>query len=514
MKINQLFKGTSPHPPKSTTELELEKRLKNEVTDARKLYTNRWIFRVNIFGQDNIHEFYQSSTHFFVQELHSLRASFLEQSRLLQQYQNRLHHYTLLEGEEMPKLQHLQSLEQVPAEGSAITPSYPDSGSEFPEQKLNFTVTTSAPKDYIRQVQQYEAQVSYGIRYADLNLKKAQEHYKIEEITLPFKASEVTDMGDVPKPESNMPASVTRPKVLLTYAVVIVAIIPEFITFSKVLSGVFHVESGFKKFFLGFTIVLLSKVFSILLFGTLLEFLKRQNKIFKLRNIIVNKFALFLTVIGLALCISLGALYYRVTERDLLIEKIVMLRQNNLQIKEEAAVSEVPLDEESRQIISENNGKIKSYKKRLEESESKTTLKVITISLFSAVVLLFSSSLFAFAWIFSTVLFLKNKAEQLTTKIHQIEGRFNSQKIGLQTFQKKIYSIFRLIGELEYLRRTRENFSENFEIFDAATSQVKAKTETQLVTEEKSGVLPLKEEKGSKNRKHHLINNHQYSRTT
>lgn len=485
MKIKDLFKRKRKEVPKSSTELELEKRLKHEVIDARKLYTNRWVFRFNIFGQDNVHEFYYSSTHFFVQDLQNIKSSFLENANQLQESQNKLYHYIMIEGESFPEIKKpLESIEVQDAPTFARNDTSATISSEFPKQKIEFTKMNSSPKEYVKQAQQYESQVAYGAHYADLNLKKAEEHYKIENISLPYKASEVVD---IPKPKSNMLASATKPKVLLTYVVVLGAIIPELMTFSRVLSRVFHIESGFKQFFLGFTIVLLSKVFSILFFGTLLEFLKRENKIFKLRNIIVNQFALFLAVIGILLCTSLGALYYQVTDREQLIQKIVMLQQNNQQIKEEAVVSETPLDEESKQIISDNTEKIKLYKKQLEESESKTTLKVITISLFSAVVLLFSSSLFAFAWMFSTVYYLQNRVEQLSSKLYQLEGRFHSQRIGLQTFQKKIYNIFRLLGELEYLRRLREGFSNDFEIFDESQPY----ETTSPKTSGKTGLLPL-----------------------
>ncbi|PTT72593.1 MULTISPECIES: hypothetical protein [unclassified Chryseobacterium] len=471
MSLKNLFKtATSSHPAKSTTELELEKRIKNEVTDARKLYTNRWIFSINIFGQDTVHEFYQSSTHFFVNDLYTIKAEFLENSYVLQQYQHKLYHYINPEAERPLKLNDLQSLVQTSEQAQKqdlAAQNESGTNGEFPEQKVEFTKLGSAPKSYVKEAQHYESQVSYGVHYADLNLKKAEENYKIEKIELPYRAIDVTD---IPKPGHNILLSVTKQKLILMYAVITGAIIPEFITFSKLLSGVFHIESGFKQFFLGFTIVLLSKVFSILLFGTLLEFVKRQNKILQLRNIIVNKFALFLAVMGISLCVSLGALYYQVSERDILTQKMIMLQRSNRQIKEEAAISETPLDDESKQIIHDNAEKINLCKKRLEEMESGTVLKIITISLFSAVVVLFSSSLFAFAWMFSTVLYLKNRVEKLSSKIHQLEGRFNSQKTGLKTFQKKIYNIFRLLGELEYLRRVREKFSEDFTVFDVAAN--------------------------------------------
>lgn len=470
MTLKNLFKEKSSHPPKSTTELELEKRIKNEETDARKLYTNRWIFSINIFGQSTIHEFHQSSTHFFVNDLYTIKAEFLENSYLLQQYQHKLYQYCNFEGEEPPKLKDLQSLVQTAEQASqqeGISSNTSNPNLEFPQQKLGFTTPGSGPESYVKEAQHYESQVNYGVHYADLNLKKAEENYKIEEISLPYQAIDVTD---IPKPKPTMLLSITKQKLILMFAVITGAIIPEFITFSKLLSGVFHVESGFKQFFLGFTIVLLSKVFSILLFGTLLEFIKRQNKILQIRNIIVNKFALFLAVMGISLCVSLGALYYQVSEYDILTQKVMMLQKSNQQIKEEAAVSETPLDEESKQVIRENAEKIHQCKKRLDEMESKTTLKILTIALFSAVVLLFSSSLFAFAWMFSTVLYLNNKVEKLSSKIHWLEGRFNSQKTGLKTFQKKVYNIFRLLGELEYLRRVREKFSEHFTVFDAAAN--------------------------------------------
>lgn len=314
---------------------------------------------------------------------------------------------------------------------------------------VDFSVV-DGPEYYLAESQFLKSQQAYGMYFAKTNFPDVATEQTLELSTTSSKAL------DVPNLEETFLGSITLSKVNLTFFIVFLAMIPEYLIYSAIISAIFEF-SGIKALLAGTVVLLFGKGNAMIVYGSVLEYFKKQSKVFEFKNIKINRFFFFLFCVSLLYCFAIGLLFKSYKDEQKATKDYVMLEQKATQMEQEAELSG---ENHSAQFESElQRAKQEAEKAKLKmttQSDSPSLLKVATIGFSGAIVLLFSSCLFAMALIFSSCYHLRRKVEIATKKIINSEIQFDAQKQAISVFRSKAFHICSLIGELEFLRRLSE----------------------------------------------------------
>lgn len=314
---------------------------------------------------------------------------------------------------------------------------------------VDYTIV-DAPDYFLAESQFLKAQQAYGMQFAKTNFPDNQ----IEQDTkLSTTSSEALDSPNI---SETFLGSITRSKVNLTFIIVFLAMIPEYLIYSSIIAAIFEFQ-GIKAILAGTVVLLFGKANAMIIYNTVLEFFKKQSKVLEFKNAKVNRFFFFLFCISLLYCFAIGLLFKSYKDEQKATKEYVMLQQATIQMQENAELSDSPKTAEFNKELQKAKDEAQRAKaKMLRGSDSPSLLKVLTIGFSGAIVLLFSSCLFAMALIFSTCYHLRRKVEIATKRIMQSEIQFNNQKQSMAVFREKAFHICSLIGELEFLRRLKE----------------------------------------------------------
>ncbi|MDD2986121.1 hypothetical protein [Flavobacterium sp.] len=339
------------------------------------------------------------------------------------------------------------------------------------------------PEYYTSEQQLLKAQQAYGMYFAKSNFPALAFEEQVELSTTAQKAL------DVPQVSETFLGSITKSKVTLTFIIVFLAMIPEYLIYSAIISAIFEF-SGIKALLAGTVVLLFGKGNAMILYGTVLDFFKKQSKVFEFRKVKINRFFLFLFGISLVYCFAIGLLFKSYKDEQKATKEYVMLQQTTTQMQQEAQLDEQGGSAELNQELQKAKEEAQQAKMKMtSQSDSPSLLKVFTIGLSGAIVLLFSSCVFAMSLIFSSSYHLRSKLEKATKIIIQSESQFTAQKQAIIVFRHKAFHICGLVGELEFLRRLTQGSPKD--------ALYKPSENTITTQEEINTPLPLEEQKSN-----------------
>lgn len=443
------------HKEKNTYEQkELENRIKDETEDLNRIASKRPLLNPLKKRGSSVYSFFESTLTKWIDKLHSIKANLEYDSSMLKDLQLKYLDYVLpnhKRAEIIPKLekrsieeqeQNLQTKSTAISEKTNLTPR--SGTSEIP---AHFTHANTAPIYGVLEAQQLQTQVWYGDHTAETYFPKDVPE---DAIDVEQKVNEPLTVSDT------FLSKITGFKVALTYLIVFAGLIPEYLIYSKIVGSIFHFE-GFKLYVSGVIVLLISKTMSILILQNVHDFFRELNPIFHFLKLKISRYYFIIFCTGFIYCICIGVLYNQYTEEEQLTKSYVILQHNNQQLKEETAL-EASSDANTNQQIVENEKELKQLREKITNRES-GLLKTITIALSNGIVLLFSSLLFAMAWVFAVAYKLRVKTNRYYWRATSHFNRFFALKNRVKIFRQKAKRIFALHGELQLLKKLEQDGS-------------------------------------------------------
>lgn len=318
-------------------------------------------------------------------------------------------------------------------------------------EELRFTEVGSAPEYYVLENQNYECQRAFGVNWASDNFPIGKPE---EEIFLSEKAKEELDAPNV---SETFLGTITRRTVNVTFVIVFLAMIPEYLIYCKIISALFEYDNSWKQALCGTSVFLFSKLNAYILYNSVLSFLKKKSSVFDWKKIKGNRLYVGLLILSLIYCFCIGILYKSFKDDQNDVQKFTLLQQTSYEIREQGTLEENPNPEEIKKLLRENEKDTEKFKTKVfSDDKGNGILIYITIGLTGLITILFCSYLYAIAMIIKTSYKLRTKIDTITKRLSAIEGQFDAQKSMISTFREKAFKIFCLHGQLEFLRRISE----------------------------------------------------------
>jgi len=442
----------------------LQRRIDDETSDLKKMVTPNWKTITNSVNKPRIFAFYESTLILLHNRLIQLRSEFDYQVVVLKETRYKFYQFILTsEAFEEYEETRLKNQEVFENKETSSTPAV-----EQPivvPIELYLTPAGSAPDYYVLEMQARQCQKSFGSEWGRTNFPQ-NKLGESEVLSSTFEKECTSSLH-----QESILGTVSRFKVWLTYFIVFVAMIPEYLIYSAIISSIFEFD-GIKSAISGTVVLLLGKVNAIIIWSSVREYLRKHSSVFRLKGFALNRFFLFIFCISFVYCFAIGLLFKSYKDEQKLTKNYVLLQQTVNQIKEEIEFegSTPELEEQ----LAENRQQLEKLKTQLFDDDQTDYLKLFTIGFSGAIVLLASSVLFAVAMLFATSYHLRKKVEQTIRRISKTESRFYSQQHFIRLFKTKAFGIYVLNGELEFLRRQLHNGSPKDVLFEVP------KKETQL----------------------------------
>lgn len=317
-------------------------------------------------------------------------------------------------------------------------------------EELRFTEVGSAPEYYVIETQNYECQIAFGVRWATANFPSGKPEREI------FLNETAKEELDAPNIAETFLGTITRRTVNTTLIIVVLALIPEYLIYCKIISAVFEYD-GLKAMLCGTGVLLFSKLNSYIVYNSVLSFLQKKTSVFDWKNIKGNRLYIGLLILSLMYCFCIGILYKNFKDDQNDVQKYTLLQQTSYQITETGTSEENPNQEEIQKLLRENEKDTEKFKAKVfSDEKGKGILIYVTIGLTGLITILFCSFLYAVGMVLKTSYKLRTKIDTITKRLSAIEGQFDAQKSMISTFRSKAYHIYTLHGQLEFLRRISE----------------------------------------------------------
>ncbi|MCF2221073.1 hypothetical protein H9Q08_17440 [Chryseobacterium sp. PS-8] len=316
--------------------------------------------------------------------------------------------------------------------------------------KVHFTKPDEGPVRYVQQCQFYEAQVAYGRKWAKENFPVSQDN---EEDHLLANAGEASE---IPEISQTFLGSIGFWNLVVMELVVILAIAAEWLCYVKVLSLLYKINDG-KEYLLGSVIVLFSKGMSFLIKEQVHQYFKELSPVFEIFKRKISRFFFIVLILGLLYTLCIGSVYYEINKEENLTRRYVLVSQNVMQWQDQMS-QDGSADQDAAKELENSNRELNHIRKQLTKIQEHDTLKKWVVSLTNMMVLVFSSILFAMSFICGTAYSLRRKHEKSSFKALQLESKCKSIENLSGLFNAKAWKVFRLMGELQYLRRLEHEF--------------------------------------------------------
>jgi len=428
---------------------ELQERIDLTSLDLKKMVTPRWMISHVPFSKVRVFEFYEATLILLENKVFQIKCEYEITRHILQESRFKLREFVSFNEELESGAESEEPSAGPPSETGQESVSLPQPENDCVAVTIHFAEPGSGPDYYILEAQFYQSQRAWGRMWGKTNFLGAT---RARSVILPTKLEQELKS---PRLHESFLTNISRFKVWLTYLVVFIAMIPEYLIYSKIISSIFEFE-GVKEVVAGTVVILLGKINALVILGSVREFFKHQSRVFRIKQFVINRFFLLLFIISFAYCFAIGMLYKDYKDEQNLARDYVMLQQTSSQLRGEAALEET-ISDDSRRQLEENEKQLETVKSKVYSEDNKTNyLKVFTIGLSGAIILLCSSVLFSMALIFATAYKLGKKIEKAERQLAQLAGHFESQQNFITMFSAKAFQIYCLHGELEFLRRLYE----------------------------------------------------------
>lgn len=335
----------------------------------------------------------------------------------------------------------------VSAPVTEITESIYPKIREYSAQKPSFTDYHGLPYDFMLISSQLEKEREYSERFAESRIPP------FPDVAIGLEMPKDITSKLSPIKEIFLLVNVKKHELILVFVLLIFGLAVEYNAMGSVLTNIFFF-SGWKAVIAGSTILILSKLLSYLMAGSVKEFLAREAKILNWRNIKVNKMMVFVVISIFIYSLSIGFLFSKSTERTRKVQEVSML-QNSIQNSKDQAEFSDSSNPENQKSIQQKEKQLEKKQKEL-ENNGMDVLTITAISLSGFLILLASALLFAIVGILLSSYSLRLKIEKLNNEIHSIYSEFSAQKSSIHHIYQKAARIIKLYGILEYLNKQKD----------------------------------------------------------
>lgn len=344
--------------------------------------------------------------------------------------------------------------------------SNPKPVEKFKSRQVIYTQAGLAPDYYTAEEQLEEAMWASGENYASQYSNPTNEN--AETVTLSTTSKAVLKQ---PTYKQNILGHIGLDKVVWAGLVYGIALAGEILIFSSIFGLVFNFNPV-KSMIAGLAPLLLSFGIGYSLYGTILNFTKRNNIISRL--IKSSRFMLGALLLALLYAFSMGLLFKNTLDQDELLGQMAMYKQEQYEYDPDILDDDMS-KEEREEAIRENGTKINEVNTRLvtlQEGWIPTVAK-LTVALSSLVFLLFSGIMFGVLLLFLSAYKTQKAMKKIENYLPNVEAEFYSQKNVIKEVDNASNRILNWMGQQRFIEKMLAGNSTKETLFYPKTEEIK-----------------------------------------